>query len=114
MALNHVTSGEVVDLRSGTDRPEARGTRALVKSDSFEAIRLVVPAGGEIPPHQVAGKFTLQCLEGKVRVGVPDGSVELAAGQWVYFDGGVRHSVSAVEDSSLLLTIIFAATREAG
>jgi quercetin dioxygenase-like cupin family protein len=106
MALHHAASGEVVDLRSLQNDLGTSRTTALVKSDSFESIHLVVQAGGEIPPHQVSGEFTLLCMEGHVRMGLRDGAIELAAGQWVYFDGDVRHSVNAIEDSSLLLTIM--------
>ena len=106
MALPHANSGEPVDLRPlGSSLPEAR-TRALVKTDSFEAIRLVVPAGGSLPPHKVSGKFTLHCLEGRVRLGLSQETVELSADEWVYFDGGVMHSVEGIENSSLLLTIM--------
>jgi hypothetical protein len=31
----------------------------------------------------------------------------LAPGQWIYLDGGEKHAVVGVEDSSLLLTILF-------
>ena len=33
-------------------------------------------------------------------------SLELSANQWIYFDGGITHAVQAIEDSSLLLTIL--------
>jgi quercetin dioxygenase-like cupin family protein len=107
VALHHATSGEVVDLNAVAADLAGTKTRALVKSDSFEAIHLMVRAGNQIPPHQVAGQFTLLCLEGRVKLGLADNEVELSAGQWVFFDGGVRHTVDALEDSSLLLTIIF-------
>ena len=106
MALHHASSGEVVNLAPLGDNFQEARTSALVKTDSFEAIRLVIPAGGQMPPHQVAQKFTLHCLEGRVRIGLPNGSVELAANQWVYFDEDVVHSVEGLEDASLLLTIM--------
>ena len=114
MALHHATSGEVVDLGALPGDSSATQTRALVKSDSFEAIQLVLRSGGQIPAHQVASRFTLLCLEGHVKVGLADGDVELSAGQWVYFDAGIRHSVDAIENSTLLLTIIFGETVEPG
>jgi len=112
MALHHATSGEVVDLNGfGNNLPDTQ-SRALVKSDSFEAIQLVLRAGAQLPAHQVAGRFTLLCLKGRVKLGLVDGGLELSVGQWVYFDGGVRHSVDALEDSSLLLTIVFAGAEQ--
>jgi quercetin dioxygenase-like cupin family protein len=49
----------------------------------------------------------LHCLEGRVRLGLPYAQPELAAGEWIYLDGGTMHSVTGIEDSSLLLTILF-------
>jgi quercetin dioxygenase-like cupin family protein len=110
MALHHATSGEVVTLEPlGPDLPESR-TRALVKTEGFEAIRLVLAAGDELPPHVVSGQFTLHCLEGLVTIDLADSSIELSADQWVYFDGGVTHGLRSSENSSLLLTILLPAS----
>jgi quercetin dioxygenase-like cupin family protein len=108
MALKHAKAGEVVDLRPLGRKLKDAKTAAIIKTDSFEAIRLVVPAGDEIPPHQVAGDITLHCLEGRVSLGLAQSAIELSAGEWVYLDGGETHSVKGIEDSSLLLTILFA------
>jgi quercetin dioxygenase-like cupin family protein len=109
MALHHAASGEIVNLAPlGAGLRQAR-TTALVKKDDFEAIRLVLRAGEELPPHKVSGRFILHCLEGRVSLVTPAASHELAAHQWVYFDGGITHGVRAIEDSSLLLTILLPA-----
>jgi quercetin dioxygenase-like cupin family protein len=107
MAMHHAKPGEIVSLRPLGSALTTTKTTALVKSDTFEAVRLVVLAGTEIPAHQVSGRITLHCLEGRVLLGLDDESVELAAGDWIFLDGGKRHSVKGVEDSSLLLTILF-------
>ena len=105
MALHHTKPGEVVDLRPiGRDLKNAQST-AIVKTSQFEAIRLIVPAGAEIPPHKVGGSITLHCLEGAVELGLATAPVALKANEWIYLDGGMPHSVKAVEDASLLLTI---------
>ena len=48
----------------------------------------------------------LHCLEGRIVLGLIDTVLEMSAGRWVYLNGGVRHSVKGVEESSLLLTIL--------
>lgn len=107
MALHHAKAGEVVDLRPlGSGVADAK-TRALVKSEAFEAVHLVVRSGVEIPSHSVAGNITLHCLEGRVLLGLAEGQVELSAGDWIYLEGGAPHSVRGIEDSALLLTILF-------
>lgn len=107
MALNHAKPGEVVDLRPLGEELKSARTAAIVKSQFFEAVRLIVRAGKEIPPHQVPGNITLHCLEGRVVLGLATSTLELSAGEWVYLAGGEPHSVKGVEDSSLLLTILF-------
>ncbi|MGE0776066.1 MAG: cupin [Sphingomonadaceae bacterium] len=105
MALQHAKPGEVIHLPSLARERGATGTAALVKSDRFEAIHLVVPAGSTIPPHHVSGYLTLHCLEGRVTLGPSD--IELGAGDWVYLERSDQHSVQGVEDARLLLTILF-------
>jgi quercetin dioxygenase-like cupin family protein len=107
MALHHAQPGEIVDLRPLGDKLKETGTTAITKSDSFEAIRLIVPAGSEIASHRVAGNITLHCLEGRVSLGLTQSTIELNSGDWIYLDSGEAHSVKGIEDSSLLLTILF-------
>ncbi len=110
MALHHAVSGEVVDLAPLGPALREAHTQALVKKDDFEAIRLVLPAGDELPAHRVSGRFILHCLEGRIGLTAPDREIELSAHQWIYFDGGITHAVRAIEDSSLLLTILLPAS----
>lgn len=105
MALQHAKAGEIIDLSPrGPDLAGERST-AIVKTDQFEAIRLIVPSGSILKSHQVPGRLTLHCLEGCVELALADGTVDLKANQWVHFDGGAPHSVRGIEDASLLLTI---------
>ena len=55
MAMHPAKPGEAVDLRPLGAELLNTGTTALVKTESFEAVRLIVKAGAEMPPHQVAG-----------------------------------------------------------
>jgi quercetin dioxygenase-like cupin family protein len=108
MALKHARAGESVDLSPlGTGLQQAR-TEAIVKSKSFEAVRLVVRAGTMIPTHKVPGQITLFCLEGRVEIVLDGSSLQLATHEWAYLEGGEPHSVRGIEDSSLLLTILLA------
>ncbi len=106
MALHHAKSGEVVDLQPLGPKLKETKSAAIIKSDHFEAIRLIVRAGAEIPAHKVSGNITLHCLEGRVELELDDTSIDLKANEWVYLDGDETHSVRGIEDSSLLLTIL--------
>ncbi len=111
MALSHAKPVERIDVRPLGERFLTAQTTTLVKTDSIEVIRLVLPAGKEIPPHDVPGEITLQCLEGKVQVRAGGSATELAAGELVYVIGSEPHSLRAEEDSSLLLTILLFSKR---
>ena len=106
MAIHHAKAGEIVDLRPLGVKLNEETTKAIVKSETFEAVRLIVKAGSNIPEHQVPGAITLHCLEGRIGLGLPASKLEIAAGEWVYLEGGTPHSVTGMEDSSLLLTIL--------
>jgi quercetin dioxygenase-like cupin family protein len=105
MALHHAKSGEVIDLGPLGSALGDTKTVAIVKGDHFETIRVIIQAGAEIPQHSVSGEITLHCLEGHVELGVDPEPIVLKTNDWVYLIGGAPHSVKAIENSSLLLTI---------
>lgn len=105
MALEHATPATAVHLTDASFLPPTK-TAALVKTDRFEAVRLYIPEGVEIPSHQVSGFITFHCLDGHVVLGL-DREVKLRTGEWMFLDRETAHSVKAVEESYLLLTILF-------
>lgn len=106
MALKHAKSGEVVALRSLDEDLSTALTAALVKTDRFETVRLIVPGGTRIPSHAVPGYITLLCLEGHVIIET-DREIALRVGDWMYLERGVAHAVRGVEDAVVLLNILF-------
>lgn len=105
MAMHHAEAGEVMKLRSISDT-EAK-TTALVKTDSFETIHLVVRAGEHIPDHKVGGSMSLYCIEGETVIDTPDGERQLGAGDWLYLGPAMPHAVRGITDASLILTVLF-------
>ena len=56
MAIPHAHPGEVIDVRPlGPALAAARST-ALIRTESLEVIRLVIPRGKEIPTHTTRGR----------------------------------------------------------
>jgi quercetin dioxygenase-like cupin family protein len=106
MSIPHAQSSDVIDVRPLGDTFERERTTTLVKTESIELIRLVLPAGKSIAEHQVQGEITLQCIEGKVHFNTEGGIRELVGGQLIYLAGNRVHSLRAIEDSSLLLTML--------
>lgn len=106
MAIAHALSAQPVDVRPLGQRFAQGQTHALFKSDELEVMQLVLARGKSLPPHVVPGEITVQCLEGRIDF-VADGRSEvLEAGHLLYLTGGVSHSLTALEDSTALLTMV--------
>ncbi|MDZ4819019.1 MAG: cupin domain-containing protein [Planctomycetota bacterium] len=105
MSIPHAKSGEVVHLPLGKELQSTK-TTTLAKTSDLEAIRLVVPSGKEIPTHKAPGPITVQCLEGRVSFTANGKSQELGPGDFLHLATAVPHSLKAIDDSSLLVTII--------
>ncbi len=106
MAIPHAQPADVVSVRPLGEALAQTKTTTLVKTEHLEVIRVVLPRGKHIPRHQTPGEVTIQCLEGRVRLDVDGRAVELSAGDLMYLDEHRPHDVQAVEDSTLLATIL--------
>jgi len=106
MAIPHASPGQIVDLCPVPGAATNGVTQTLVRTDKLELIRLVLPAGKEIAEHRVDGEITVQCLVGRVAFSARGRTVELHAGQLLYLAGGDPHALKAIEDASVLVTIL--------
>jgi quercetin dioxygenase-like cupin family protein len=105
MSISHAKPNEVISLPLGTVLGSSK-TTTLVKTADLELIRLVLPAGKEIPMHQAHGEITVQCLEGRISFTAESKTQELSPGQLLYLRTGEPHALKAIEDSSVLVTIL--------
>ena len=106
MAIAHAAPGQLVDVQPlGSQLSEAR-TSALFKTDELEVMRVVLPAGKTVPAHKVKGEITIHCLEGQVDFMAGGQTQRMKAGQLVWLEGSVDHALQAVQDASLLVTIV--------
>jgi quercetin dioxygenase-like cupin family protein len=76
----------------------------LMKSAGLELIRLVIPAGKEIPPHRAPGEITVQCLEGHVAFEHDGHAIDLHAGDLLHLCPQESHALKGIADSSVLVT----------
>lgn len=79
--------------------------RTLVKGPDLRIMLMALRAGACLREHHTSGPISIQAIQGPFRVRLPDKSMELAAGQLLAIETGIRHDVEAVEDSAFLLTI---------
>jgi quercetin dioxygenase-like cupin family protein len=106
MAIPHAKPGTVVDVRPLGGALANTSTATLIKTDSLEVIRIVMPTGKDIPRHNVPGEITVQCLEVNVEFHIGELKRELTVGTLLYLEGADEHWLHANEDSSLLVTIL--------
>jgi len=62
------------------------------------------------PRSQGVWRITIQCLEGAVKLEAHERTQILRAGNMVYLSDAEPHAVKALEDSSLLITILLRRT----
>lgn len=106
MALHHATSGERIDIRPLRERLRNEVTKSLYKSEHLEVIRTVLPAGKGLPAHQVPGESTVQCIEGCLELNVGNETILLRAGELICIAGGEEHAFKAIQDCSMLRTLV--------
>jgi len=106
MALPHALPAEAIDVLPFGPQLAHERSVALFKSDDLEVIRMVLPAGKRMPEHKVTGGLVLHCIEGRLRVDIDSRQHALGAGQLLHLPSNVAHAVSAIEDSSALLTLV--------
>ena len=105
MAIEHALPGQAIDVRPLGSSLSTEKTTALFKSNDLEVMRLVLLAGKSLPPHKVPGEITIHCIEGALDVTAEGKSHVLRAEQLLYLPGHVLHGVTALEDSSALVTV---------
>lgn len=106
MAISHAASGELIDVRPlGADLRQTSSS-TLVRADHLEVFRFVLVAGKTAPDHKASGAITIQCLEGEVELEAHGRTQILRPGHMVYLADAEPHAVKALEDSSLLVTML--------
>ena len=106
MALHHALSGELIDIRQYKSNLKNAATKTLYKSGRLEVFRMVLLAGKAMPTHQVTGEITVQCIEGSIEFVAAGTSQLMREGDLICLAGGEAHALNAIEDSSVLVTIL--------
>lgn len=106
MSLPHAISGEIISIRPLEAKLQEAFSTALLKTPHLEIMRLILVTGKSMPEHHLAGEVTIQCLEGAIELRAHQKTQTLRAGDLVYLAGGEPHALKALEDASVLVTIL--------
>lgn len=101
---------DVVDAAAklrAEDHPSVSGHRqiALVRHGRVSLILFVFARDGFLKEHEASGEVIIQVLTGQVSVTVGMDTYTLGAGTLLSLAPGLRHSVRALEESDMLLTL---------
>ena len=79
----------------------------LVKQGALRATLIVFQQGGRMDDHQADGPLTVQVLRGDVMFRSQDRETEMHEGMMVTMEAHARHSVEALSEASILVTVAF-------
>jgi quercetin dioxygenase-like cupin family protein len=105
---------EIRQLRA-SPMPHGHVSKTVVHYPDLRVVLMVLQRGAQIPRHHAKGSLAVQVLDGRVMVGLLDTSFDLGEGRLLAIQPAIEHSVMALEDSALMLTVAHASparTRE--
>ncbi|HEY3412725.1 MAG TPA: cupin domain-containing protein [Armatimonadota bacterium] len=99
------------EVRSLYGEPEYRdgdhGQITLIHEGPLRVAVFAFHTGNELHDHRVSGPITVQVVSGRIVFSTDDGrSIEMKKGNLLSLEGGITHSVEALEDSVFLLTVV--------
>lgn len=97
------TTGRVIHVPLGDGICQATSA-TLLETNQLQLIRLVVPAGREIPPHRVPTEAVVHVIEGQVCFTHDGHQTEMHAGDVLFLCPQELHSLRGVKDSTVLVT----------
>jgi quercetin dioxygenase-like cupin family protein len=106
MAIPHISPNEIIDVRPLGREISEEDSQLLIRTEHLEVFRYALPAGKSIQEHTAAGLMIVQCIEGAVAFTALGRTQTLAAGEMLYLEHEAPHSLAALADSSLLVTIL--------
>jgi quercetin dioxygenase-like cupin family protein len=77
----------------------------LVHRGPLRMLLFAFEPGGRLPEHRAPGQVVIHCLRGELAVEVSEAPHRLGAGEALVLEPDVPHSVEAVTESEMLLTV---------
>jgi quercetin dioxygenase-like cupin family protein len=73
---------------------------------------MALQRNARIPEHQTEGRLSLQVISGQVHVRAAERTFNLRRGGLLTLDPAIRHDVTAIEESAVVLTIAWPPRRK--
>jgi quercetin dioxygenase-like cupin family protein len=100
-------SHEITQLRmeDSWQRGTGRSSKTLVKHPDFRIVLTLMKPGSRMHEHRTDARISIQAVMGRIKLHLPQRTVELSAGQLLALDSEVPHDVEAEEEGAFLLTV---------
>lgn len=105
MATHHASPGEIVDLRTWAEDLPKEASKVIFKIDELELARLVFATGDSFPDNDLPGPVVIHCLSGNLEIEGEGTSRTLSAEQLLYLSSIEPHSIKAISDSVVVMTV---------
>lgn len=86
-------------------RKDGRISKTLVKYSDFRIVLVLMQKETLMQEHKADARISIHALRGRLRVRLPEKTVELSAGHLLVLEKSLPHDVEAVEESAFLLSI---------
>lgn len=96
---------EIHRLKAETTWNTGHNARTLVKQDDLRVVLLALQRDARLPEHQTEGRLSVQVISGHVQIRASGRTFNLRTGGLLALDPAIRHDVTAVDESAVLLTI---------
>jgi quercetin dioxygenase-like cupin family protein len=91
--------------REPTWEQSDRNAKTFVKADDLRLVLTMLKQGAIVKEHRAPGSAVVQTLSGRIRLGLPNQTVELPAGALVVLEADLPHDVEALEESAFTIAI---------
>jgi quercetin dioxygenase-like cupin family protein len=115
MALPFLEYDLVREVRQLHEEPSwtnGQNAKTLAKYDDFRIVLMAVQAGALVPLHKAPGCISIHMISGHVLVHALERTFNLLPGSLLAFDKEVPHHLQAIEESALLLSIVWPGRQE--
>lgn len=97
----------VTDVIGRSEPFETRPRASVVHSDdTTKIVAFEFAEGHELGDHAAHDPVLVQLLRGRAEFGLPDRTIELRTGEIVHLTAQLRHSVRALEPTTLTVTML--------
>lgn len=77
----------------------------IINRPGLGAVLIALPKGGHLAEHRTRRPITLRVLEGSIEVSLANRTIQMTRGDLTALAPNLKHKVTGVDDSAILLTM---------